>query len=74
MYYKKIMGGSEEGCEWQLGAIVIKIEIRDPKISLINYIDIPPNQNSNNVLAIADSSANTHLAMQANPTMNPVIM
>ena len=34
-YYKKRMRGSEKGCELQLGAIVNKIEIGKPKISLI---------------------------------------
>ena len=32
-----------------------KIEISNPKINLINYIDTPPNPTSNNVIAISDS-------------------
>ena len=68
------MGGSEKGCEWRLGAIVNKIEISNRKISLINYIDNPPNPTSTNMLANSDSGANTHLSRQATPTMAPVIM
>ena len=68
------MGGSEKGYEWRLGAIVNKIEIGNPKISLINYIDTPPNTNSNNILAITDYGANIHLEKQATPTMDPLIM
>ena len=68
------MGGSEKGCEWRLGAIVNNIEISNPKISLINNIDAPPNPTSNNMLAISDSGANIYLAKQATPTMAPVMM
>ena len=64
-----IMCGSENCCELRLGAIVNKIEISNPKISLFNYIYTPPNTNSNNRLAISDSGANIHLAKQATPTM-----
>ena len=39
-----------------------KIEISDPKISLINYIYTPPNPPSNNMIEIADSGANKHQA------------
>ena len=67
------MGGSEKGSGWQLGAIVNKIEIINPRISLINYIDNPPNPTSNKLLAIADSGANIHPEKQATPTMAPVI-
>ena len=73
-YYKKRMGGSEKGCEWRLGEIVNKIEISNPKISFIHYIGIPHNPTSTNILAIADSDANIHLARQATPTISPVIM
>ena len=73
-YYKKIMGGSEKVCEWRLGAIVNKIEISNPKISLINYINTPPNPTSNNMIAIADSGMNIHLEKQATPTMAPAII
>ena len=73
-YYKKRMGGSEKECEWRLGSIFSKIEISNPKISLIDYIDNPPNPTSNNMLAIAYSGANIHLGKQANPTMAPVTM
>ena len=38
-----------------------KIEIINPKISLINCIDTPPNPPGTNMLAIADSGTNTHL-------------
>ena len=68
------MGVSEKGCEWWLGEIFNKIEIIKPKISLINYIDTPPTPNITNILAITDSGANTHLARQATPKMDPVIM
>ena len=46
----------------------------NPKISLINYIDTPPNPTSTNMLAIADSGVNIHMARQATPTMALVIM
>ena len=46
----------------------------NPKISLINYIDTPPNHLSNNMLAIADLDANIHLEKQATLTMAPAIM
>ena len=68
------MGGSEKGCEFQLGAIVNKIKVSNPKNSLLNHIDTPPNPNSTNMLAIADSVENTHLARQATPKMAPVII
>ena len=68
------MGGSEKGFEWQLGEIFNIIEICSLKTSLINYIDTPPNQTSNNMLAISDSGANIHISKQATPTMSPVIM
>ena len=68
------MGGREKGYEWQLRVMVNKIEMSNPKISLINYIDTPPNNLSNKMLAIADSSENTHLEKQATPTVAPVIM
>ena len=68
------MGGSEKGYAWRLGAIVNKIEIINPKISLINYINNPPNPNNTNMLAIAYSGVNMYLARQATPTIAPVIM
>ena len=68
------MGGGENGCEWRLGAIHNKIEVLNPKISLINYIDTPPNHISNNIISIADSGANIHLSKQSTPTMAPVII
>ena len=68
------MGSSEKGCEWRLGAIDNKIKTSNPKISLINHIDTPPNSTSTNMLAIADSGANIHLARQATSTMDPSIM
>ena len=70
-YYKKSMGGSEKKYDWRLGAIDNKIEISNPKISLINHIDNPPNPTNNNMIAIADSGANIHLERQATPTMEP---
>ena len=72
-YYNKIMSGIEKGRKWQLGEIVNKIEISNPKISLRKYIDSPPNPTSNNTLEISDSGANTHLSKQATHTMAPVI-
>ena len=74
VYYNKSMGGSEKGCEWRFGEIVNKVENSNPKFSLINYIDTPPNPTSTNILAIVDSGANKHLARQATPTIAPVIM
>ena len=68
------MGKSEKGCEWQLGVIFNKIEISNPKISLIYFINNPPNPNCNNVSAIKYSGANIHLEKQSTPTMAPVIM
>ena len=47
-----------------------KIEISNPKISLINFIDTPSNPPSNNMLEIADSGANIHLAKQATTKMS----
>ena len=47
-----------------------KIRISNPKISLINCIDIPPNLPGNNMLEIADSGANTDLSKQATTTMS----
>ena len=74
VYYKTRIGGGEEGCEWRLGVIVNKIEISNPIIILINYIDTPPNNLSNNMLAIAESGTNIHIAKKTTPTMAPVIM
>ena len=51
-----------------------KIEISNPKISLINCIDNPPNTPGNKIKAIEDSSANIRLAKQATTTMDPAIM
>ena len=51
-YHNKIMGGSEKGCERRLGAIDNKIKISNPKISLTNHIDNPPNPTSTNMLEI----------------------
>ena len=63
-----MVGGSEKGCERQSGAIDNTI-----KISLINYIDKPPNPTSTNILAIADSNEIIHLARKVTPTMALVI-
>ena len=68
------MVGSKKGREWRLGAIVNKIEISNPKISLIKYIDTPHNPTSNNILAITDSGANIHLSKQSTLTMAPVVI
>ena len=73
-YHKKQMCGSEKGCECELGAIVNKIKIINPKISLINNIDTPPNPTSTNMLAISDSGTNIHLAIKATPKIDPLIM
>ena len=51
-----------------------KIKISTPKISLINNVGIPPNSTSKYTLAISDSGAKIHLANQAIPTMDPVII
>ena len=51
-----------------------KIEISNPKISLINCIDNPPNTTSNNMLEIADSGVNIHLEKQATTEVDPIIM
>ena len=55
------MGNIEKVCMWQLEATVNKIEIINPKISFINYINTPPNPSIDNMLAIVDSGANIHL-------------
>ena len=68
------MVGSEKGCELRLGTIVNKIEISNPKIILINYIDTPPNPTITNMLEITDSDANIHLERKATPTMALVMM
>ena len=73
-YYKKSMRGGEKECEWRLGAIVYKIKISNPKIIFINHINTPSNPTCTNMLAIADSVVNIHLAIQATPKMAPVIM
>ena len=57
----KILGGSNKGWECRLGAEMNKIETSKPNISLINFIDTPPNPSSNNMLAIIESGANIHL-------------
>ena len=54
--------------------MVNKIEISNPKISLIDYIDNPPNTTSNNMLEISDSGENIYQARQATHTMAPVMM
>ena len=46
----------------------------DPEISLINCIDNPPNNPSNNMLAIVDSGMNTHLEKYSTTTTAPVII
>ena len=71
-YYKKRLGGIKKGCKRQLRATMDKIEIRNPKISLINCIGIPPNDPSKNMLAISDAGANIHPEKQFTTTMNPV--
>ena len=50
------------------------IKISNPKVSLLNHVDTPPNSTSTNMLAIEDSGENIHLARQATPTMAAVIM
>ena len=59
---KKRLGGSDKGCEWRLGAEINKVEISNPKISLINCIDTLHNPTSNNILAIVDSGSNINIA------------
>ena len=68
------MGGSEKGCELRLGVIVNEIKISNPKISLMNHIDAPPNPNSTNMPVIVEPGANIHLSRQATPTMAPEII
>ena len=66
------MGESEKGSERRLWAIANKIKSSNPKISLINHIDTPPNPTSTNMVAITDSGENIHLARQATPKMASV--
>ena len=51
-----------------------KIEIINPKISLINCINTSTNPPSNHMLAITFSGVNIHLSKQATTTMAPVII
>ena len=51
-----------------------KIGISNPKISLMDFIDTPPNPPSNSIIAIVDSGANIHLAKQATNITAPVKM
>ena len=51
-----------------------KIEISNPKISLINCIGTPQNYPSIKTLAIADSGANINLPKQATITIDPVMI
>ena len=51
-----------------------KIETSNSKISLIPCTDTPPNPPSNNMLSIAESGTNIHLAKQPTTTMVPVII
>ena len=50
-----------------------QIGISNLKISLINHINAQPNPTSTNMLEIADSGPNIHLAKQATPTTSPII-
>ena len=54
--------------------MVNKIEIINPRIIFINYIDTPPDPNSTNMLVVTDSGANIHLSRQATLTMSTVIL
>ena len=54
--------------------MINKIEISNPRIGIRNCIGPTPNSPSNNMLSIADSGANIHLAKKATTTMAPVIM
>ena len=49
-----------------------KIEIINPKISLINCINTTPIPTSNNMLEITDSGENIHLSKQATTIIAPV--
>ena len=51
-----------------------KINISNSKINLIYHINTPPDPTRTNILSIADSDANIHLAIHTTPTMSPVIM
>ena len=53
-YNKKRLGEIEKGCKWRIGVTMNKIETSNPKISLIYFIDTPPNTASNNIPEIAD--------------------
>ena len=55
------------------GAIVNKIKMSNPDISLINHINTPTNPTSTNMTAIAYYGANIHLARKATPTIAPTI-
>ena len=45
------------------GEIDNKIKLSNPKISLINHIDTPPNPTSTKMPEIADSGANINLTI-----------
>ena len=51
-----------------------KIRINNPKTSLINHIDTPPNPTSTDILTITDHGANIHLARKSALTMASLIM
>ena len=68
------MGGSKKGFDWRLGAIDNKVEIINPKNSLLDYIKTRPNPSSTNMLNIADSGVNIHITKQTTHTMTPVMM
>ena len=51
-----------------------RIGINNPTISLIYFINTPPNPPSNNMLSITESGAKIHLVKQSTTTMAPVIL
>ena len=71
---QELIGRKQKGCKRWLGAIFNKIEMSTLKISLINCIGTPPNYPSKNMLSIADSGANIHLAKQSTTIIAPVII
>ena len=66
--YKKRLNGSENRCKWWLEAINNKIEISNPKISLINCIRTPPISPCKKTIEISDSGANIYTSKQKTTT------
>ena len=73
-YYKKQLVKIKKMCGWQLGAIINKIGISNPIISLINFIGTPPTYHNKNTLAISDSGINIYQEIRATTKVAPVII